>query len=106
MRLVQNTGAAFSLFNESTVFLSALSLVVAISITILIWQTAPIRIWKGLGLALLLGGTIGNGIDRLNLGYVIDFIELIPISFPIFNIADISINIAVLFLLIDTRSST
>ena len=46
----------------------------------------------------ILGGTIGNGIDRTFRGYVIDFINLNFINFPVFNIADISINIGFIFL--------
>ncbi len=100
-RLVKNTGAAFSLLSGSTTFLSFISLIVAISIILLLWKTEPIRIWKGMGLALILGGTLGNGIDRFRLGFVNDFLELLPINFPIFNIADISINIGIILLLID-----
>ena len=55
----------------------------------------------GLGLGLLLGGAIGNGIDRFRLGQVVDFLELVPIRFPIFNIADVAINLAVACLVLD-----
>ena len=48
-----------------------------------------------------MGGTLGNGLDRWRLGYVVDFIQLIPVNFPIFNFADISINIALIYLLLD-----
>ena len=51
--------------------------------------------------AFLLGGTIGNGLDRWRFGYVTDFIQLIPINFPIFNFADISINIALFLIIFD-----
>ncbi len=47
----------------------------------------------------ILGGTIGNGIDRIYKGFVVDFINLNIINFPVFNIADISINIGFIFLL-------
>ena len=47
----------------------------------------------------ILGGTIGNGIDRVINGYVIDFINLKFIDFPIFNIADVSINIGFFIIL-------
>ena len=47
----------------------------------------------------ILGGTIGNGIDRIYRGFVVDFINLNIINFPVFNIADISINIGFVFLL-------
>ena len=102
IRMVKNTGAAFSLFSDSTFILSLLSLLV--SVVIIIWtvRKSPLKITEGLFISFLLGGTIGNGIDRWRLGYVIDFIQLIPINFPIFNVADISINIAVLILLVDT----
>jgi len=46
----------------------------------------------------ILGGTFGNGIDRLFKGFVVDFINLNIINFPVFNIADISINIGFIFL--------
>ena len=47
----------------------------------------------------ILGGTLGNGMDRILKGFVIDFINLNIINFPVFNIADISINIGFVFLL-------
>ena len=45
-----------------------------------------------------------NGLDRWLLGYVNDFIELVPINFPIFNAADIAINVALICLIIDNIS--
>ena len=51
------------------------------------------------GYSLILGGTLGNGLDRILNGYVIDFIKLNHINFPIFNIADISINIGFFLIL-------
>ena len=61
-------------------------------------------LWQGLALAFLLGGTLGNGIDRWKLGHVTDFIEFVPVSFPIFNGADIAINLAVICFVIDALS--
>ena len=49
---------------------------------------------------LILGGTIGNFVDRLNLGYVLDFIRLDFVNFPIFNIADASIFVGVAIILV------
>ena len=47
----------------------------------------------------ILGGTIGNGLDRIMKGFVVDFININIINFPVFNIADISINIGFILLL-------
>ena len=57
--------------------------------------------WQALAAAALLGGTVGNGIDRWRLGHVVDFLALEPIDFPIFNAADVAINLAVLCFAID-----
>ena len=105
IRLVKNTGAAFSLLQDSTYLLGILSLVVSLGLIVWIWRSKPLPILKGLGLSFLLGGCIGNGLDRWLLGYVNDFIELVPINFPIFNGADIAINLAVLCLIIENMSN-
>jgi len=104
LRLVKNTGAAFSLFSNSTTSLKLFSLLVSILFISWVWRNQLIPFWKGLAIAFLLGGTIGNGIDRWLNGYVIDFFELIPIRFAIFNVADIAINMGIVFLLIDSLS--
>tara|TARA_Y100001968_G_scaffold232170_1_gene214951 strand:+ start:7195 stop:7665 length:471 start_codon:yes stop_codon:yes gene_type:complete len=101
LSFIKNTGAAFNLFKDLTFLLTLLSISVTIILISWIWNNHPFTFFKGLGFSFLLGGTIGNGLDRLRLGYVIDFIELIPIDFPVFNFADISINLAVLMLIID-----
>ena len=97
--LVSNTGAAFSLFARMTTLLGFLSLTVTIILLVLITTSPPLPLIKGLSYASLLGGTVGNGLDRWRLGYVTDFLELKPIDFPIFNIADIAINIALILIL-------
>tara|TARA_Y100001968_G_scaffold310060_1_gene330621 strand:- start:1311 stop:1790 length:480 start_codon:yes stop_codon:yes gene_type:complete len=99
--LVKNEGAAFSLFSNSTELLTIISFIVSIWIVIIILKFTPKSKWNLIGLSYLLGGTLGNGIDRFFRGYVLDFFELIPINFPIFNVADISINIAIVYFMID-----
>ena len=96
LQLVHNSGAAFSLFSRSTELLGYLSLLVSVGILVWIGRQRAIPLWQGLATACLLGGTLGNGLDRWRLGYVVDFIALVPINFPIFNGADIAINLAVL----------
>ena len=99
--LVKNKGAAFSLFINSTNSLTVISIIASLLLITIILKSPPKSYWNCIGLAYLLGGTVGNGIDRLLKGYVLDFLELVPINFPIFNVADISINIAILCFLID-----
>ena len=96
LQLVHNSGAAFSLFSRSTELLGYLSLLVSVGILVWIGRQRAIPLWQGLATACLLGGTLGNGLDRWRLGYVVDFLALVPINFPIFNGADIAINLAVL----------
>tara|TARA_X000000368_G_C22868586_1_gene639839 strand:+ start:400 stop:882 length:483 start_codon:yes stop_codon:yes gene_type:complete len=102
--LVKNKGAAFSLFSNSTTLLTFTSIFASILLITIIFKFTPRSRLNSIGLAYLLGGTLGNGIDRLLKGYVLDFLELLPINFPIFNVADISINIAMIYFLIDIIS--
>ena len=99
--LVKNKGAAFSLFSNSTNYLTITSFIASLLLITIILKSPPKSYWNFIGLAYLLGGTVGNGIDRLFRGYVLDFLELVPINFPIFNIADVSINIAIICFIID-----
>ena len=99
--LVKNKGAAFGIFSNSTTFLTIISILASLLLITLIFKSPPRSYWNSIGLSYLLGGTLGNGIDRFFKGYVLDFIELVPINFPIFNLADISINIAIICFIID-----
>lgn len=53
-----------------------------------------------LGISFIIGGTIGNFIDRIRLGYVVDMFQVLFINFPIFNVADVALNIGVVIFLI------
>ena len=99
--IVKNKGAAFSLFSNSTNYLTITSFIASLLLITIILKSPPKSYWNCIGLAYLLGGTMGNGIDRLLKGYVLDFLDLLPINFPIFNIADVSINIAIICFIID-----
>ena len=101
LRLVFNTGAAFSMLEGNAFGLGLVSAVVALALVWWIQTSGSLSRWQSLGLGLLLGGAIGNGMDRWRLGSVVDFLEFVPISFPVFNLADTAINLAVLCLLID-----
>ncbi len=96
---VKNYGAAFNIFSGSRLFLSFISVVFSIFLIYLILRRNNLKILELYSYSFILGGTIGNGIDRLLRGFVIDFINLNIINFPVFNIADISINIGFIILL-------
>ena len=95
---VRNYGAAFNIFSGSRIFLSIVSFIFSIILLSLILRKKNLKSIELFGYSFILGGSLGNGIDRILRGYVIDFINLSFIDFPIFNIADISINVG--FLLI------
>ena len=105
LRLVHNTGAAFSLLRGATPLLGLLSLVVVIAVLVWLWRQQRLPIWQGLAVGFLLGGSLGNGLDRWRLGYVVDFLALVPIDFPIFNPADVAINLAVICFAVDLWSN-
>ena len=96
---VKNYGAAFSILSGSRTLLSLISIIFAILLIYLIVMKKNLKLIDLYSYSFILGGTIGNGIDRIFKGFVIDFINLNFINFPVFNIADISINIGFIFLL-------
>ena len=96
---VKNYGAAFNIFSGNRIFLSCISIIFSLLLTYLILRKNTLNSYDLYSYSFILGGTIGNGIDRIIKGYVIDFINLNIINFPVFNIADISINIGFIFLL-------
>ncbi len=96
---VKNYGAAFNIFSGSRLFLSLISILFSILLIYLIFRKNTLNSFDLYSYSFILGGTIGNGIDRVYKGFVVDFINLNIINFPVFNIADISINIGFIFLL-------
>jgi len=95
---VKNYGAAFNIFSGSRVFLSFISIIISIFLIYLILRKNSFNAFDLYSYSFILGGTIGNGIDRIYKGFVVDFINLNIINFPVFNIADISINIGFILL--------
>ena len=96
---IKNYGAAFNILSESRILLSFISIIFSILIIYLIFKKNTSNLLDLYSYSFILGGTIGNGMDRILKGYVIDFINLNFINFPVFNIADISINIGFIFLM-------
>ena len=106
--LMHNPGAAFSfLANESgwqRWFFSVIAIVVSVVIVLWIKRLEQHEKWQAIALALILGGALGNVIDRIWLGYVVDFIDVYyeQWHWPAFNIADSAIFIGVAMIIIDS----
>lgn len=95
-KLIRNTGGAWGMLGDMTFILIALSLVICAAVIFYLFTVAPdASVPLTVGLALVFGGGVGNLIDRLTGGYVIDFIQTLFIDFPVFNIADIGVTCGV-----------
>lgn len=107
LTLVHNRGVSFGLFQspqgQDTIrwTLAAFSLIV--SIGLIIWARKVAKPLTAVAIGLIIGGAIGNLIDRVRFGYVIDFLDFSGLYFPwVFNIADAGISIGVALLLAET----
>ena len=96
---LRNSGAAWSIFEGQQTFFTIITIIAIIVIGYFIWQYRK-NISVLIGLSLIMAGTIGNFIDRLRQGYVVDMFESTFINFPIFNIADMCLTIGVIWLII------
>jgi signal peptidase II len=103
---VTNTGAAFSLLSGKVEWLRWLSLGVSLVLIGLALLGPLLNLWDQLGYGLILGGAMGNGIDRFVLGYVVDFLDFRLINFAVFNVADSFISIGIVCLLIASFQKT
>ena len=84
----ENRGAAFGIMQNQVWFFVIVTIVV---LTAVIWymiKHKPENKWLNYSLTLLIGGALGNFIDRIFRGYVVDFLDFRLINFPIFNVAD------------------
>lgn len=99
---VRNTGAAWSILSNNTYIVLGISLIIIIGI---IWYIIKNKIdnkFEKIAYSLILGGAIGNFVNRIIYGYVIDFIDIkiFGYDYPIFNLADVFIVIGVILLII------
>lgn len=97
---VVNTGAAFSLFTQGVDWLRWLSLGVSVGLLLMAWFGPKLNRWEQVGWGFVLSGALGNGIDRFILRQVVDFLDFRLIKFPVFNMADVFINVGIVCLLI------
>jgi signal peptidase II len=110
---VRNRGAAFGILSDwdlpyQSTLLAALSLAALGAIALYFWRLPPSARLPRLALGLVLGGAIGNLIDRARLGYVVDFVHVYwrEHQWPDFNVADSAITIGVTLLVIDILRSS
>jgi len=106
--LMHNTGAAFSFLNDAggwqRWFFTIIALGVSIFLTLWLKRLTVQEKLQAIALALILGGAIGNVIDRMWLGYVVDFLDVYYANwhFPAFNIADSAITIGAVLIIYDS----
>ena len=105
--LSYNSGAAFSFLSDAggwqRWFFVVLALGVSVVIAVWMYRLPPNQRWTAMALGLVLGGAIGNVIDRLLYGHVVDFLDFYvgQWHWPTFNVADSAITIGVAILIID-----
>ena len=96
----KNTGAAWGMFSGHTEYLAIFSVVATLGLIYILLLMK--RGFAAFSVALVIAGAIGNAIDRIRLGFVIDFIDtyIFGYDFPTFNIADSAITVGMILLLI------
>jgi len=101
-----NRGVSFGLFNsDSPVNLWLLPLVVvAVTAALVLWLWRAERTWLGIGLGLVIGGAVGNLVDRLRFGAVADFLDFHAFGWhwPAFNVADSAITVGAAIILLES----
>ncbi|QKS71505.1 signal peptidase II [Paenalkalicoccus suaedae] len=105
----RNAGAAFGILQgQQTLFVIAT--VIVCSVVVYMIKTQVKSPWYGIALGLILGGAIGNFIDRVRQGEVVDFVDtyIFSYNFPIFNVADaalvVGVGIAIIYIFFEERS--
>lgn len=97
---IHNDGAGFGVFSGKMWLFFIVTILIVSYLIYLIYRHRHAKWYLTLTYGLLLGGAIGNFIDRILYGYVIDMIRLQFMDFPIFNIADMALSIGVVWLII------
>ncbi len=101
LRCISNDGAAFGMLDDKRwIFMSVSTVVIVGMLVYLCTQYKKISKPLGIALSMIVSGGIGNMIDRVLLGYVIDFIYFEPIDFPCFNVADSLVTVGAVLMFI------
>lgn len=101
---VKNTGAAWSIFDDKSIIVTVFSAIIIFTIIMYINKNKPTFLSEKIAYSFILGGAMGNFVNRVFYGYVIDFIDIkiFNYNYPIFNLADIFIVVGVILLVIFT----
>ena len=102
LNYLENKGAAFGMLQTQKVFFIFVAIVILSVIAYVLFKTPDHKKYRALHilLSLIAAGAIGNMIDRIRLDYVVDFIYIVLINFPIFNVADIYVTFATAILVL------
>ena len=102
---VENTGMAFGMLKDHRWVFMLFSTIAIVALIVYLFRFRPEGLWMQVSMAMIIGGGIGNMIDRVFLGYVVDFIDFTLINFAVFNIADsfvcVGAGIMILCLVLD-----
>lgn len=106
---LRNTGAAWSLLEGKMIFFYVITVIVSVVIIYLLIKNYKKSIWYSVGLSFVLAGAIGNFIDRVRLGNVVDMLQTDFMNFPIFNVADSTLVVGVIcifiYLILDEKAA-
>lgn len=99
---VKNFGAGFSILQNQTIFLVVITIIAIVFVTYLLIKSKNNEAFNRVCYLLIIGGAIGNLIDRLTLGYVVDFLDfyIFTYDFPVFNLADCFLTVGCFLLII------
>ncbi len=95
LQFTVNTGAAFSVGEGLSWLFAAIAVVVVAALAITLWRTSDVPIYLCVFAGIIAGGAVGNLIDRVASGGVVDFFATAFMDFPIFNVADVCIDVGV-----------
>lgn len=96
---VRNDGAAWSVLSGQQWFFTVITIVALGLMGYFFWKLKNANLYM-LAISLLIAGTLGNFIDRIRLGYVVDMFETLFMNFPIFNVADMCLTFGVIIVII------
>ena len=96
---IKNPGMAFGIQIGGKLFYSIFASIACLIILVFLFEIKPENFWSRFALTSILGGAIGNLIDRIAYSEVVDFIDIRIIRWPVFNFADIAITIGMIILI-------